>query len=124
MSVLKNPLFLAAKVTLVNETTAFLKEHGMDTDRGEWVVLIGQLRKSLQHKVGGTALAELLDLLADRVKCEWDDMPLEYPVNDPDYSEAKNRWLQKQDELITAQCVELIGSKFRPAPVPALRVAA
>lgn len=124
MSVLKNPQFLAAKTTIVNETTAFLKEYGLDTDRAEWVILIGQLRKALQHKVGGTALADLLDLLADKEKCEWDDVPLDYPVNDPDYAEAKTRWLEKQDELITAACVDLVGAKFRPAPVPALQVAA
>lgn len=124
MNVLKNPKFHAAKATLVNETTAHLKAHGLDTDRAEWVILIGQLRKSLQHEVRGNDLAELLDLLADKEKCEWDDMPLDYPVSDPDYAEAKGRWLQKQDELITAQCVELVGAKFRPAPVPALKVAA
>lgn len=124
MNVLKDPKFLAAKATLITEVGHHLNDFGLDTDRGEWVVLIGQLRKQLEHKVRGGVLAELLELLADRMKCEWDDMPLEYPVGDPDYAEAKGDWLATQDDLISAKCLEVMGRKFYPAPVSALEFAA
>jgi hypothetical protein len=112
MSVLNNPRFLAAKTALVTEVGRHLKEFGLDTDRGEWVVMIGRLRTQLQHKVLGSVLEELLDLLADREKCEWDEMPLEVRVKDPDYPSKKNLWLERQDYLITAKCLEVMGSAF------------
>lgn len=124
MNVLKDPKFLAAKATLVAEVGHHLSGFGLDTDRGEWVVMIGRLRTQLDHKVRGSVLEELLDLLDDRVKCEWDYMPLDYPVNDPDYAKAKGDWMATQEDLISAKCLELMGRKFYPAPVPALRVAA
>lgn len=112
MSVLTNPRFLAAKTTLITETGLYLNEYGLDTERGEWVVLVGRLRTQLGHKVLGSVLEELLNLLADRHLCEWDDIPLEFPVKHPEYAEAKNLWLARQDDLITAKCGDIMGSAF------------
>lgn len=112
MSVLTNPRFLAAKTTLTTEVGQYLKDFGMDTERAEWVILIGQLRKKLGHPVRGIVLDELLNLLADRVKCEWDDVPLMFPVKHPEYAFVKNAWLEAQDQTITAKCLEVMGSAF------------
>ncbi|KAA0979924.1 hypothetical protein FQ154_01825 [Paeniglutamicibacter gangotriensis] len=124
MSVLKNPRFLAAKATLITAVGQHLNEFGLDTDRGEWVVMIGRLRTQLKHKVRGSVLEELLDLLADRFLCEWDDIPLDFDVKDPDYADAKSRWLEAQDDLISAKCLDLMGRKFYPAPLSAVEFAA
>lgn len=124
MNVLKNPLFLAAKATLITEVGHHLRDFGLDTDRGEWVVMIGRLRTQLDHKVRGAVLEELLDLLADQIKCEWDDIPLDYPVGDPDYAKTKGDWMEAHEDLINAKCLELMGRKFYPAPIPALEWAA
>ena len=112
MSVLTNPRFLAAKTTLTSEVGQFLKDFGLDSERDEWAVLVTQLRIVLQYPIEEVYISELLDLLADRVKCEWDEMPLEFPVKDPDYAEAKGRWLESQDDLINAKCFAAMGSKF------------
>lgn len=124
MNVLDSPKFKAAQATLVAEVSQHLSDFGLDTDRGEWVVMIGRLRTQLDYKVRGIPLGELLDLLADKLKCDWDDMPLDYPVGDPDYAAAKTLWMATQDDLINAKCLEIMGRSVYPAPIPAVRFAA
>lgn len=124
MSVLKNPFYRAAALTLTNEVRAYYQEHGFLTEGDRWPLLINSLRKALQVEVRGADLEELLAEIESRVVCEDDRANIGWRVGDPEYGPAKADYLEKCDELINEQCRQILSPRFVPAPLPALAVAA
>lgn len=124
MNVLKNPVYMAAAVTLTSEVSAYYAEHSVLTEGDCWRRLVRQLDATLQVEVRESDLEELLAEIECRAVCEDDRANLDFPVKHPEYAPAKNLYLAKCDELINEKCRQILWARFAPAPIPALEWAA
>lgn len=124
MNVLENPVYMAAAVTLTSEVRAYYAEHGFLTEGDCWGRLVRQLSAALQVEVRESDLEELLEEIERKAVCKDDRAELGWRVGDPEYAPAKGDYLAGCEDLISEKCRQILWSRFVPAPMPALAVAA
>lgn len=124
MNVLKNPVYMAAAVTLTSEVSAYYAEHSVLTEGDCWRRLVRALSAALQVDVREADLEDLLDEIDAKAVCEDDRAELGWLVGEPEYAPAKSSYLAKCDELINEKCRQILWARFASAPIPALEWAA
>ena len=124
MNVLKNPVYMAAAVTLTSEVSAYYAEHSVLTEGDCWRRLVRALSAALQVDVREADLEDLLDEIEAKAVCEDDRAELGWLVGEPEYAPTKSAYLAKCDELINEKCRQILWARFVPAPIPALEWAA
>lgn len=107
-----NEEFERVASVLTQEAREFVREYGPDVERFEFRTMLRRAEKVAGFPVRPAPMGDLLGLVADRIRCEWDDEPLDAPVRHPDYPGMKAEWLATQDDVIRGHIVGMCPARL------------